>query len=339
MGGGSYSRDVIGTSSSGSFRRGTTSSAVAHRVLKKSKQDPSTKTLARVLISECKSPLVVALDVTGSNIEFARIVYDKAPMLHGQIEQQQYLDDFEICFAATGDAHSDAAPLQVCDFQYGAKLDNELKKIWLERGGGGNKAETYELTAYYFANYCFMPMAKKPFFFMIGDEPPFPTLEKKVIRKYVGVKDSVRKIYDTRMIFHDLYDKFQGNVFLFQNLNCGRNEARTEKVKDQWIEYLGSDNADKIIRVYDEKSIIDLMLGTISMVSGARTLDSYISDMKGRGQTRMRINNVQRSLQGLEYTVTGITREQFIADPIGKSGSLPSDMRYNRARSSGARRL
>ena len=36
----------------------------------------------------------IVLDVTGSNINFARLVYDKLPMFYGEIEQKGYLNDF-----------------------------------------------------------------------------------------------------------------------------------------------------------------------------------------------------------------------------------------------------
>ncbi|PIN70622.1 hypothetical protein COV93_00760, partial [Candidatus Woesearchaeota archaeon CG11_big_fil_rev_8_21_14_0_20_43_8] len=119
MGGGSYSRDVGSSSSSGSFYSGGTSSSSSKRDLSSNSLHKDLDPKNKSVISTRDSPIVIALDVTGSNKEFARIVYDKAPMLHGQIEQQGYLKNFDICFTAVGDAYSDRAPLQVADFDYG----------------------------------------------------------------------------------------------------------------------------------------------------------------------------------------------------------------------------
>ena len=51
-----------------------------------------------------------------------------------------------------------------------------------------------------------------------------------------------------------------------------------------------------IIPIFDEKSIVDVMLGLISTNSGKRDLDSFTVDMKNRGQTTKRIETVRSSL-------------------------------------------
>ena len=75
-------------------------------------------------------------------------------MFVGQIMMQGYMEDPSICFAAVGDANSDQAPLQITEFAEGSAIDNQLSKLWLEGGGGGQHYETYELAAYFFANHC-----------------------------------------------------------------------------------------------------------------------------------------------------------------------------------------
>ena len=82
----------------------------------------------KILKSKAKTPIIIVLDVTGSNIDFARVVYDKMPMFYGQIEQQGYLKDFEISFCAVGDAKYDNYPLQIGSFAKGINLINGLKK-------------------------------------------------------------------------------------------------------------------------------------------------------------------------------------------------------------------
>ena len=303
MGGSSYSRDVGYSSSSGRFSTGGTSSRSAKSALGKSRADPSTSPLNRTIKSSKESPIVIILDVTGSNIEFARIVYDKAPMLFGQIEQQGYLKDFDICFVATGDATCDGAPLQVCDFQSGIALDEQLKKLFLEGYGGGQRTETYELAAHFFNRCCEMPNAKTPMLFIIGDEAPYPCLEPQMAEDIMG--KSTGETLETKTIFAEMFKKFKGNAFFLQNPYCGdRKDTRsTNEIRKEWISYMGSVNSEKIIPIHEEKSVVDVILGTIAMVSRTKNINGYIEDMKGRGQTQKRIGYVQKSLKGLETSL------------------------------------
>ena len=48
------------------------------------------------------------------------------------------------------------------------------------------------------------------------------------------------------------------------------------------------------------------MLGIISMISSTRSLETYQIDMKNRGQTQKRIENVSASLQGLSTALVPV---------------------------------
>ena len=107
MGGGSYDRDVYSGSSSSGWGGSSSSfgaSSYSASRFTSSYLDSSMRPNGKILESKAKSPIIVVLDVTGSNIDFARVVYDKLPMFYGQIEQKGYLEDFEISFCAVGDA-------------------------------------------------------------------------------------------------------------------------------------------------------------------------------------------------------------------------------------------
>ncbi|PIN70335.1 hypothetical protein COV93_01880, partial [Candidatus Woesearchaeota archaeon CG11_big_fil_rev_8_21_14_0_20_43_8] len=194
------------------------------------------------------------------------------------------------------------APLQVADFDYGLSLDKHLKKLYLEGKGGGQKMETYELAAQYFNKKCDLPNASMPFFFFIGDEAPYPYLPANIAKSTIGTRQ--KNNLESRVIFGDLYDKFQGNVFFLQNPYCGDRHAETAEIREEWISYIGNDNAEKIIPIIEEKSVVDVILGTIAMVSRARDMKQYKADMKKRGQTKTRVGNVGKSLEGLDKLYT-----------------------------------
>ena len=98
MGGGGtyYSRDV--TDSSRRTSRGF--SDVAESAMSRSKADKSVLPENRKLICAAESPIVYAFDVTGSMGDLPRIIYDKAPMMAGQLTEQGYLNDVMISLAA-----------------------------------------------------------------------------------------------------------------------------------------------------------------------------------------------------------------------------------------------
>lgn len=313
MGGGSYDRDVGTSSSSGGFSSGGTSSYTAKKSMNRTSMDSATSPRGRRVESKAKSPVVIVLDGTGSNTEMANIFWDKAPMLYGQIEQQGYLDDFDICFAICGDANKrDRAPLQVAEFKKGKPLDKELKKLFLEGGGGGGGNETYELAAHYFAEKCDMPNAEMPFLFILGDERAYETLRSTAVEKVLGES---QPDLESKVVFDNVFKKFDENVFYLQNLYCGEAylESTTQEFTQHWKDMLGKKREDHVIRLYEEKSAVDVILGVIAYVSGARDKNGYTTDMTNRGQTKTRVANVNKSLGGMS---TALVRRADVQLPV-----------------------
>ena len=91
MGSYSYDRDVYSSSSYDSWGASSYSATKFTRSTIDKDLDPKNKKI----VSKSKNPIIIALDVTGSNINFARLVYDKLPMFYGEIEQKKYLEDFD----------------------------------------------------------------------------------------------------------------------------------------------------------------------------------------------------------------------------------------------------
>lgn len=302
MGGSSYDRDVYSSSSSYGWGSSSRSSNIGASDYSSSRfrqttLSPILNPAHKVLESKTKHPVIVVLDVTGSNIDFARLVYDKMPMFYGQIEQQGYLDDFDVSFCAVGDAYVDDYPLQVGNFSKGIALDSILEKIVLEGGGGGQRMESYELAAYYlYKNTKFIP-GSEPIIFFLGDEAPYPRLNVQQARRF-GAECNENGVEP----FGLLRKKVNDNVFLLLSKYDGRNFQ--SEITNSWVNLLAPEH---VIKVKEEKSVVDLMLGIIAMVSMSRTLESYKDDMRDREQTPERIKSVSESLKDLE-TVFNIVR-------------------------------
>lgn len=299
MGGSSYDRDVYkecsssswGSSYSSSFGTSYESSKMFTSTTLHTSMNPKGK----ILTSNSKSPIIVVLDVTGSNIDFARVVYDKLPMFYGQIEQKGYLEDFEISFCAVGDAYHDECPLQIGDFAKGIELDSWLEKIVLEGGGGAFGEESYELAAYYLLKNAQFQKESEPIIFFIGDEKPYATVSRWQAEHFeIEFSQSIEP-------FSELRKKVNDNVFMLLNKACG--EHFDANITSCWQKLLAPQH---VIKISEEKAIIDLMLGIISMVSSARTLEAYKVDMLNRGQTQARIEGVAKSLESLSTSLVPV---------------------------------
>ena len=154
-----------------------------------------------------KTPIVVAMDVTRSRGDDAKVAYGKLPMFIGQINMKAYVPDPAISFAAIGDATSgDNAPIQVGEFASDDRLDKVLAKMWLEEGGGGTGQESYELMAYYYAKRSELELGKKGYFFFIGDEGFYPKFSKNQIKTYICNTEAAD--VPTAKIFKELQKKY-----------------------------------------------------------------------------------------------------------------------------------
>jgi len=238
---------------------------------------------------------VCAVDVTGSMGKWSRVIWDKLPMFFGQIKSHNYLDDLAFSFCAVGDAYGDTSPLQVCDFAQGNNLDTNMAKLYLEGGGVGLQSgkETYELAAYYYARHCNFDFPensqpKKPFFFFTGDEGFYPNVCGDHVKKYISGESIVD--ISSKEIFRELCEKF--SVYLMhKTLDYGGPDD--DEVVNMWKDAIGDKN---VVLLNNAKACVDIMLGVIAIKSGKRTLDSYIEDMRDRGQTEERIQEVKTAL-------------------------------------------
>ncbi len=160
------------------------------------------------------TPIVVAMDVTRSRGDDAKVVFAKLPMFVGQLIMKGYVPHPTISFAAVGDASSgDQAPIQVGQFESDNRLDEQLSKIWLEEGGGGTGKESYELMAYYYARHSILACnqrGKKGFFFFLGDEGFYPEVAQDQVKVWIGDELSANIL--SPQIFKELQEKY--NVFL-----------------------------------------------------------------------------------------------------------------------------
>lgn len=220
MGGGSYERDVSSTP----VRREQVFSYSGHRSDAEKAKHPERREVHDLLnikgkILECcdskehpeTTPIVIVMDVTRSRGEDAVVIYNKMPLLIGQLKMSNIIGYPVISLGAIGDASSgDQAPLQISQFESDKRVDEALSKIWLEEGGGGNGKESYELAAYYYARKTKLDATKrrkKGFLFILGDEGFYDPIPKDQIKVWIG--DEIASDVSARIIFDELQRKFE----------------------------------------------------------------------------------------------------------------------------------
>jgi hypothetical protein len=282
----------------------------------------------RKLTTSATSPLVLTFDTTRSMGALPKATVDKAPMVVGQTVSLNLMKNPEISVAGFGDVLSDRAPVQVGDFVPLQAVDDWLGRIWLERGGGGNGAESAAHAAYHYAYLCEMPNAKTPIFILTGDEGVHPNLTIAELNRIFGNKFGRHRSTTPERVFADLIQKFQGNVFMIRRQMRGvKSEPAAMR---QWERLLGRERIALLNRVetkrywggsdYDytegDKSIGDVTVGLIALATGRMTLDEYcVSMVKAREepQTKNRIKIVRQTLEPIA---------EFCADRL-----LPDDQR------------
>ena len=136
--------------------------------------------------------IVFALDVSGSMGEIPKIMATQQLPNFMKVLMDCQIRDPQILFMAIGNATSDAAPLQVGQFESTAELmDQWLTWTYLE-GRGGGEGESYDLGFYFLAAHtemdCMVKRNKRGYLFMTGDETPFPALSKHIVEGIIGDK-------------------------------------------------------------------------------------------------------------------------------------------------------
>jgi hypothetical protein len=137
--------------------------------------------------------IVFALDVTGSMGDIPQLLAKQELPNLMKLLTACGVADPQLLFMAIGDATSDHAALQVGQFESTAELmDQWLTWSFLEGGGGGSGEESYDLAFYVAAQHTDMDnwvkRKQKGYFFITGDELPYPAVSRHQVEALIGEK-------------------------------------------------------------------------------------------------------------------------------------------------------
>ncbi len=233
--------------------------------------------------------VVFALDVTGSMGEIPNQLARKQLPSFMKTLGDLHVADPQILFMAVGDAVTDQGPLQAGQFESSEKeIDQWLTWSWLEGHGGGNGAESYELAMYFAARHtdmdCMKKRQKRGYFFMTGDENPYPAASRTLVRKILG--DDIPADVPTPQVVEELSRSFHP-FFLVPN------PERLPQCETQWRTLLG----DHVVCMSSYDDTCDVAAGVVGLTEGAlANLDALAAALTAAGRERAHVGAVVRAL-------------------------------------------
>lgn len=219
----------------------------------------------------------VLFDVTGSMGNVPRTLQAKLPDLLGLLLRKGYVRDPHILFGAVGDATCDRAPLQVGQFEADNRMDDDLGKILLEGGGGGQMRESYELGMYFMARHtaidCFEKRGRRGYLFMIGDELAYPKAKRREIAKVIGDE----RAEDVPIA--DLVRELQRKYDVYFIIPEGAYHSGSRELADFWRTLLGQN----VLYLDDLDAVCETIALTIGLAEDAIDLDEGLEHLAEAG--------------------------------------------------------
>lgn len=207
----------------------------------------------------CSHAVTVLFDVTGSMHSVPRIMQQQLCTLFDLLVTKQYLPDPAVLVGGIGDATCDRAPLQVGQFESGNEIEDDLSRLYLEGGGGGQRTESYELALYFLARKtaldCWEKRGRKGYAFIIGDELPYERVKRREVEHVFG--DKLRSDISIEKIVAEARQKYE-LFYILPNLTSYYHEP---KIQSRWQQLLGQN----VIRLEDPNGISELIATTIGL--------------------------------------------------------------------------
>lgn len=242
------------------------------------------------------TPIIIGLDVTGSMGDLLDVTAKKLGEMVKDILERNPVEGPQIMFNAVGDSICDRAPLQATQFESDIRIANQLTELWFERGGGGNRFESYPLVWYFAANKtrtdAWEKRKQKGVIFTIGDDCYPDKLTAGEIERVFG--DKVSEDINTEGLLAQVSRKY--DVFHLMVME-GRNETIVNLPK--WRRLMG----ERAISVTDCGAIPQIIVSLLESVAG-RDKEEIIASWNGDTQIAVR-----NALCGLTAKKRGIVNK------------------------------
>jgi hypothetical protein len=248
--------------------------------------------------------IMVGVDVTGSMGRLADyFVKTGLGTLFGEILDRKPVSDPHLMVLAIGDVEYDSSPIQASQFEADITITDQIEKIHVEHGGGGNSCESYDMPYYIAAHKtsidCFEKRGKKGYLFTIGDEPPPVKTSKEHIAKFIGDTPQAD------VMFSDLIEQAQKMYHCYHIIVAEPSTyagSRPDAVKKPWVELLGQN----VVVLTDSTKLSEVIV-SIMEVNEGRDVEDVASSWSGDTSlvVRSAVSGLSKSESASE---TGIVR-------------------------------
>ena len=258
--------------------------------------------------------VAIIFDTTGSMQFVPTILQEKLPKLMGLLVRKNYLEHPQILFGAINDMHaSSRVPLQIGQFEAGLEIDDDLTNLLLEGAGGGSIEESYELGLYFMAKHtyidCFEKRGKKGYLFIIGDESPYPNVEKDQVEKTIG--DILQSDLATADVVEELLEKWEA----FYIMPGGTAHSGEARILDRWKKMLGQN----VLELANASQVCECIAAQIGLYEGKTDSTRVANDLIEAGTDKHTAAIVSKAL-----VTTGSGAPAAIGTVVG--GSLTTDV-------------
>ncbi|MDG4794877.1 hypothetical protein [Micromonospora sp. WMMD1082] len=223
------------------------------------------------------TPVAVLFDVTGSMGYVPRILQAKLPHLLGLLLRQGYARDPQIMFGAIGDATCDRVPLQIGQFESDNRMDDDLGRIVLEGGGGGQLRESYELALYFMARHTvtdhWEKRGRRGYLFVIGDELAYPKVKATEVARLI--EGDLREDVPLRQIVDEVTRRWD----TYHLIPAGSHYSGNRRVLDFWRDLLGQN----VLELDDLGAVCETIALTVGLGEQAIDLDEGLRDLDRAG--------------------------------------------------------
>lgn len=233
--------------------------------------------------------IAVLFDVTGSMREVPLVFQKNLNKLMALLVLKGKIEHPQVLVGAIGDATCDVVPLQISQFESSNLIDEHLRKIVLEGGGGGHITESYELALYAMARLteldCLDKRNQKGYLFLSGDETPYPAVKKDEVNRVFGVGEQAD--IPLKEIFEEVKKKYEV-FFIIPEMT---QHAREDVIRETWAEHLGQ----RVLHLDDPSAICELIASTIACEEGYDIAD-ILDSLKEAGTTAKVRKTVKKTL-------------------------------------------
>lgn len=228
-------------------------------------------------LNPCSTPLIVAVDVTGSMGVLAEmLVRHGLQPLFEEVLERRPISDPHVMAMAVGDAWCDSAPLQVTQFEADISIAHQIQDLWIEGGGGGNHYESYNLPWYFAATRTatdsFEKRGRKGYLFTVGDEPCPPVLEARHLLQVLG--EQPHRDLSSRDVLALARERYEVFHVIVEEGHYAR--SNPEAVLKSWRAVLGQ----RVLRLSDHTRLSEVIVSAIEVNEG-RDVDSVSASWRG----------------------------------------------------------